>query len=248
MTYKVGDYVRVRSDLKEDGFYGLGLTRKMFKKRGKPLKVIGTNDTEFYRLEDGLYYTRKMLEPVDNLKIGDKVRVREDLDSFPHESPGIAQEMINMAGKEYHITNIYGTERFGRGFNIDDGCPRPYVWLSKWLDKVERKEERTNQKTYSLTQNKNTTVLLKKENGKVVSRGIAKCMDGDNFDENFGIIMAAIKLAIKSKNKLTVSQVEELRRTLGGAISEESLKESYDNMMEGLRDFMKEAFLEGGLK
>lgn len=247
MTYKVGDYVRVRSDLKEDGFYGLGLTRQMLKKRGKPLKVIGTNGTEFYRLEDGLHYTRKMLEPVDNLKIGDKVRVREDL-NFSFKPPGIVQEMINMAGKEYHITNVYGTEGFGKKFNIDDGCPRSYLWLSKWLDKIERKEERVNQKTYSLTQNKNTTVLLKKENGKVVSRGIAKCMDGDNFDENFGIIMAAIKLAIKSKNKLTVSQVEELRRTLCGAISEESLKESYDNMMEGLRDLMKEAFLEGGLK
>lgn len=244
MTYKKGDLVRVKLGLEVGREYGgtslsrITLSRIMSKNNGKVMKVIEP-DKDCFFLNDNHWYHNEMLEPIDNFSVGDVVRVREDIGSLKDESPGITRSMKEMAGNIDHIDSIrlvFGKTHIGLA-SINSTFGSVTSWLPQWLDKVEEckesKEDKTlkekcrpdsNNQTYELKQDKNTTVILKKNNGKVVNRGVAKCMETDKFNETFGLIMASIKLAKDIGDKLTEKQADELQQAIENLSPQKSLE------------------------
>lgn len=238
MTYKVGDLVRVKLGLEVGREYGgtslsrITLSRIMSKNNGKVMKVIEPGKDCFF-LNDNYWYHNEMLEPIDNFSVGDVVRVREDIGSLKDERPGITRSMKEIAGNIGHIDSIRpvsGNTYIGLAGSVTS-------WLPQWLDKVEEckesKEDKTlkekcrpdsNNQTYELKQDRNTTVILKKNNGKVVNRGVAKCMETDKFNETFGLIMASIKLAKDIGDKLTEKQADELQQAIENLSPQKSLE------------------------
>jgi len=233
MTYKKGDLVRVKLGLEVGREYGrIPLSRIMSKNNGKVMKVIEP-DKDCFFLNDNYWYNNKMLEPIDNFSVGDVVRVREDIGSLKDEPPGITRSMKEIAGNIDHIDSIRlvsGNTYIGLAGSVTS-------WLPQWLDKVEEckesKEDKTlkgkcrpdsNNQTYELKQDRNTTVILKKNNGKVVNRGVAKCMETDKFNETFGLIMASIKLAKDIGDKLTEKQADELQQAIENLSPQKSLE------------------------
>ncbi len=99
-----------------------------------------------------------------------------------------------------------------------------------------------NTTEYELKQDKNTTVLLKKLNGKVVNRGVAKCMETDEFNETFGIIMAAIKLANDSRDKLTVEQANELQQAIENLAPQKNFEELNESLTKKYIELINEVF------
>lgn len=84
MKFKVGDLVKIKDGLKEGEQYG-GLTLNsgiMNFAGAKRIERISGSRSQFYEI-GGFYYTKEMLEKVEEMengmrfKVGDKVRVRE---------------------------------------------------------------------------------------------------------------------------------------------------------------------------
>jgi len=77
MKYKVGDKVRVRSDLKAYEIYGSNmLTKSMEKFAGKTVTISGVGITS-YAIEETevAYWTDEMLEPVEELTAEEAIRI-----------------------------------------------------------------------------------------------------------------------------------------------------------------------------
>ena len=77
MKYKVGDKVKVRSDLKAYEIYGSNmLTKSMEKFAGKTITISGVGITS-YAIEEMevAYWTDEMLEPVEELTAEEAIRI-----------------------------------------------------------------------------------------------------------------------------------------------------------------------------
>ena len=57
------------------------------------------------------------------------------------------------------------------------------------------------QTTIEIFQSKQTVVCLKKENGKVIARGVARCSKDDVFNFDYGSTIAFKRMLVDSKNK-----------------------------------------------
>lgn len=80
MKYKVGDLVRVRSDLVVDGRYGsCRFAHEMAKFKGKVVTIASVLEKlNNYRIEEGgFYWTDEMLEPIEEFNVGDVVYTQE---------------------------------------------------------------------------------------------------------------------------------------------------------------------------
>lgn len=77
MKYKVGDKVKVRSDLKAYEIYGSNmLTKSMEKFAGKTVTISGVGITSYAIEEMGVaYWTDEMLEPVEELTAEEAIRI-----------------------------------------------------------------------------------------------------------------------------------------------------------------------------
>lgn len=77
MKYKIGDKVKVRSDLKAYEIYGSNmLTKSMEKFAGKTVTISGVGITS-YAIEEmkAAYWTNEMLEPVEEMSAEEAVRL-----------------------------------------------------------------------------------------------------------------------------------------------------------------------------
>ena len=73
------------------------------------------------------------LKKVIKFEVGDKVRIREDLDEFDkNESPLIVPHMLNYAGEICKITDIYRNNKTKR-YTLESTY---YRWLKKWIEPV----------------------------------------------------------------------------------------------------------------
>lgn len=77
MKYKVGDKVKVRSDLKAYEIYGSNmLTKSMEKFAGKTVTISGVGITSYAIEEMGVtYWTDEMLEPVEGMSAEEAIRL-----------------------------------------------------------------------------------------------------------------------------------------------------------------------------
>lgn len=81
MKYKVGDKVKVRSDLKAYEIYGSNmLTKSMEKFAGKTVTISGVGITS-YAIEEMevAYWTEEMLEPVEEMSAEEAIRIQAEM-------------------------------------------------------------------------------------------------------------------------------------------------------------------------
>lgn len=81
MKYKVGDKVKVRSDLKAYEIYGSNmLTKSMEKFAGKTVTISGVGITS-YAIEEMevAYWTDEMLEPVEEMSAEEAIRLQGEI-------------------------------------------------------------------------------------------------------------------------------------------------------------------------
>lgn len=81
MKYKVGDKVKVRSDLKAHEIYGSNmLTKSMEKFAGKTVTISDVGITSYAIEEMGVaYWTDEMLEPVEEMSAEEAIRLQGEI-------------------------------------------------------------------------------------------------------------------------------------------------------------------------
>lgn len=77
MKYKVGDKVKVRSDLKCEEYYGgVPFTSEMNRFKGMEFTIVRVNNGGYYEVLETLYnFTDEMLEPVEEMSAEEAIRI-----------------------------------------------------------------------------------------------------------------------------------------------------------------------------
>jgi hypothetical protein len=73
------------------------------------------------------------------------------------------------------------------------------------------------QATIEIFQSKQTVVCLKKENGKVIARGVAKCSKDDVFNFDYGAELALNRMLANSKNKEFSKTIHEVGKKIAAS-------------------------------
>lgn len=153
--FKVGDKVRVRKDLLVDTFYddGCKFTSDMENTLGKVGKIVSNVGLIRYMVKfgsDDYYhsycYSNSMLEPIneEEFKVGDKIRVREDLliDSFYDDGCKFISSMKDTLGKVGEVVRISeNEERIRYIIKLDsDDYYNPYCFSKSMLEPMTKIE------------------------------------------------------------------------------------------------------------
>lgn len=221
--YKVGDKVRVRSDLKEDKWYSMEddshsnvVTGSMAKLRGEIVTIIKIEDGQ-YRIEGSSYvkWTDRMFEglaedakptskyPRPKFKIGDKVKLRQGL--YEHKRYGGLTLLRDMKSNEGRVMTIKRVDDDGyydleeSGYTYSEQMLE-FADASKNTTKKEIKLEDINMKfaikSYKVIGNK--VVIVEFADGDIQK---SVCMDGDVFDEERGLEVCIMKHILGGKDK-----------------------------------------------
>lgn len=106
MKYKVGDKVKVRSDLKAYEIYGSNmLTKNMEKFAGKTVTISGVGITS-YAIEEMkvAYWTDEMLEPVEELTAEELVKIISNICEAHNECSKCP--ILEVKGEDYCMIGI----------------------------------------------------------------------------------------------------------------------------------------------
>ena len=139
MKYKVGDKVRVRTDLVDCKNYGeINYVSDMDEWKGKVVTISFVGNDNYYEIEEDTEkwaWSDEMFENVDKnkkYKIGDKVRVRNNL--FVNEQYGNGVWFRNdMARYEGQVVTISKVENRDTCYRIKEDT-RKYKW--GWVDEM----------------------------------------------------------------------------------------------------------------
>lgn len=107
--YKIGDRVRVRSDMTVGETYGLPFTSAMNSYAGTETIILAAHDFDSYFLAiDGgkFYWHENMLEPASKFKVGDIVRVKVRTGSSVDYPYTFIDEMVEYSGEEFQIGDV----------------------------------------------------------------------------------------------------------------------------------------------
>ncbi len=121
-------------------------------------------------------------------KVGDKIKVRKDLNCDIKCHASVLASMLPLAGKEAVIEAVIETVFDDRGvykIDIDDGR---FVWNDEMFEGL------VSDFKIEGIRSKNATICLMKNNGKVVAKGVAKCCPDDDYDFEFGIRLAFFRM------------------------------------------------------
>lgn len=197
--YKVGDKVRVRTDLVlgetyynddkklHDSFVG-----EMQAFAGKVVTITSAHGK--YWIEDGgsWNWVDEMFEPVHKFKAGDKVQIRTDLvTGRDYDGITIHREMNDNAGK---IGTIDRVTQNGNYYIF--GWYYPEIALEPVCEPakpVRKKKAKCNKKVKIETDGETTTATLY-EGRKVIRTATAKCAPEDEFDFELGMNLALDRL------------------------------------------------------
>ena len=106
MKYKVGDKVKVRSDLKAYEIYGSNmLTKSMEKFAGKTVTISGVGITS-YAIEEmeAAYWTDEMLEPVEEMSAEELVKIISNICEAHNECSKCP--ILEVKGEDYCMIGI----------------------------------------------------------------------------------------------------------------------------------------------
>lgn len=81
MKYKVGDKVKVRSDLKCEEYYGgVPFNSEMNRFKGMEFTIARVNNGGYYEVLETLYnFTNEMLEPVEEMSAEEAIRLQGEI-------------------------------------------------------------------------------------------------------------------------------------------------------------------------
>lgn len=152
MKYKVGDKVRVRDDIRNgDILGGYGITDTMEQMRGEVV-TISEVSCDAYRLEEMRYYwTDEMFSglvidvepiqepepnPTPRYKVGDKVRIRRDLEAGDYNQCWCTPSMANLAGRVVTILRcVAGEDLFAIRVPEDaEGVEPDWYWSTSMFE------------------------------------------------------------------------------------------------------------------
>lgn len=212
--FKVGDKVRVRSDLKEDKWYSMEddsrrnvVTGSMAKLRGEIVTIIKIEDGQ-YKIEGSSYvkWTDRMFEglakdaeptskyPRPKFKIGDKVKLRQDL--HEHKRYGGLTLLRDMKSNEGRVMTIKRVDDDGY-YDLEESG---YTYSEQMLEFADASKNTTTTevklegnmkfkiKSYKVIDNK--VVIVEFADGDIQK---SVCMDGDVFDEERGLEVCIMK-------------------------------------------------------
>lgn len=218
--YKVGDKVRVRSDLVVGKLYYMDDKREsnsfvenMVDFRGKVVKITDIRCGQ-YGIEGSIFrWTDEMFEPVSKFKVGDYV-IGNSVGRYGVTTKGWIGEVTKIDGNYIYVKGRLGcTPGAGDGF-----CVNP-----EHFDLYNTR----NQKIVITVDGTTTTARLY-ENDKVVKSAQAKCNPEDKFDFNVGARLAFDRLVgektetkeepslkLEVGKKYTIKEYEKVRNHRG---------------------------------
>ena len=139
MNYKVGDKVRVRSDLVANKTYGSdSFVVDMERQKGKIVTITRVDeDKKKYMIDANFYWwTDEMFEPATKFKIGDSVRVKKDLKVG--DGTGVTTAVKDMLKYCDRLMTIKGIRRSWEGYTIytldDNG--EDWAWTDEMLEPI----------------------------------------------------------------------------------------------------------------
>lgn len=101
-------------------------------------KTIVMNHDKTMNVEYSCDLDTVSIKKVIKFEVGDKVRIREDLDEFDkNKSPSIVPHMLNYAGEICKITGIYRNNKT-KQYTLESAY---YRWLKEWIEPVLTTEE-----------------------------------------------------------------------------------------------------------
>lgn len=106
MKYKVGDKVKVRSDLKCEEYYGgVPFTSEMNRFKGMEFTIARVNNGGYYEVLETLYnFTNEMLEPVEEMSAEELVKIIGNICEVHNECEKCT--LLEVRGEEYCMVGI----------------------------------------------------------------------------------------------------------------------------------------------
>lgn len=106
MKYKVGDKVKVRSDLKCEEYYGgVPFTSEMNRFKGMEFTIARVNNGRYYEVLETLYnFTNEMLEPVEEMSAEELVKIIGNICEVHNECEKCP--LLEVRGEEYCMIGI----------------------------------------------------------------------------------------------------------------------------------------------
>ena len=158
--FKVGDKVKIREDLEVNKAYGrvnfISLMREFLGKEATITAVSYAGDFLLDIDDDRFFWSTEMLIKVgETLKVGDKVKIREDLKvGRVYEGVDFVRPMIEFLGKEATITDVDYDGDFL--LDIDD---EEFCWSAEMFEpKSKTYSEQANEEMMSNPDEKSVTM------------------------------------------------------------------------------------------
>lgn len=147
MKYKVGDKVKVRSDLKCEEYYGgVPFTSEMNRFKGMEFTIARVNNGGYYEVLETLYnFTNEMLEPVEEMSAEELVKIIGNICEVHNECKECPFRDIN--GEDYCVIRM--------GKNVD----KTLKIAKQWKADHEKKPIETEFGWYMLVVEEKTHIV-----------------------------------------------------------------------------------------
>lgn len=156
MKYKVGDKVKVRSDLKAYEIYGSNmLTKSMEKFAGKTVTISGVGITS-YAIEEmkAAYWTDEMLEPVEELTAEELAKIISNICEAHNECSECP--ILEVKGEDYCMIGI--------GKNAD----KTLKIAKQWKADHEKKPIETENIWYAVIMDEKRNVVYEEKTNETI--------------------------------------------------------------------------------
>ena len=156
MKYKVGDKVKVRSDLKCEEYYGgVPFTSEMNRFKGMEFTIARVNNGGYYEVLETLYnFTNEMLEPVEEMSAEELVKIIGNICEVHNECEKCP--LLEVRGEEYCMIGI--------GKNAD----KTLKIAEQWKADHEKKPIETENVMYIVVMDEKRNVVYEEKTNEAV--------------------------------------------------------------------------------
>lgn len=156
MKYKVGDKVKVRSDLKCEEYYGgAPFTSEMNRFKGMEFTIARVNNGGYYEVLETLYnFTNEMLEPVEEMSAEELVKIIGNICEVHNECEKCP--LLEVRGEEYCMIGI--------GKNAD----KTLKIAEQWKEDHEKKPIETENVMYIVVMDEKRNVVYEEKTNEAI--------------------------------------------------------------------------------
>lgn len=156
MKYKVGDKVKVRSDLKCEEYYGgVPFTSEMNRFKGMEFTIARVNNGRYYEVLETLYnFTNEILEPVEEMSAEELVKIIGNICEVHNECEKCP--LLEVRGEEYCMIGI--------GKNAD----KTLKIAEQWKADHEKKPIETENVMYIVVMDEKRNVVYEEKTNEAV--------------------------------------------------------------------------------